>query len=63
MARKLSAKQKEILKGFPDIISFEDLPITTQDDLESYNDYETLRHDANRFLSDQYFSVKYAKTR
>lgn len=60
MARKLSSKQIEILKGYSDVTDFDDLPQHVQDDLEKYNDYETLYQDANRFLSDQFFSMRNA---
>lgn len=54
MARKLSAKQIAMLKGYPTIFMVDDLPQEEQDRLEKMNDYETLWQDANRFLGDQY---------
>lgn len=54
MARKLSAKQRALLQGYPDLFDVNDLPQEEQDRLEKMNDYETLWQDANRFLGDQY---------
>ena len=60
MARKLSAKQIAILKNYSDCTDFNDLPLDVQEELERYNDYETLVQDTNRFLSDQFYSMRNA---
>ena len=60
MARKLSSKQVSILKNHSDVTDWGDLPFDVQEDIEHYNDYETLVHDVNRFLSDQFYSMRNA---
>ena len=60
MARKLSSKQIAILKNHSDCMDFNDLPLDVQEELERYNDYETLVQDTNRFLSDQFHSMRNA---
>ena len=57
MARSLSARQKAILKNYTNVFMREDLPAGVVEDLESINDYETLYHDIDRFLGDQYSAV------
>ena len=60
MARKLSSKQIAILKNHSDVMEWADLPFDVQEELERYNDYETLIHDVNRFLGDQFYAMRNA---
>ena len=52
--RKLSSEQKILLDKY-NVIDVEQLPPSTLKRLEQMNEYETLHHDANRYLSDNYF--------
>lgn len=60
MARKLTKKQKALLdkqvetKDLFDVLEVDGLI----EELEKINDYETLIHDANRYLTDKSFDRK-----
>lgn len=54
--RKLTVKQKAILRRYPCASSVDDLPVGIYRELMEINDTEILWQEANRFLSDQYFS-------
>jgi len=59
--RKLTAKQKAILKQCykeTQCISIDEIDNDTYEKLVSLNDYETLYQDANRYLSDLHFDQK-----
>lgn len=57
--RKLTAKQKKILKEHDNCRDIEDLPYEVWEKLENINDTEILWQEANRFLADQFFNKKY----
>jgi heme oxygenase len=54
--RKLSKRQKNILKDFTSYYSFDQLPEVTQCQVERANDYESLHTDVGIFLSDNYYT-------
>ena len=56
MARKLSEKQKDILRKYPNIYDADSISEKDKNALVKLNDYETIWHDANRFLGDQYIT-------
>jgi heme oxygenase len=53
--RKLSRKQKNILKDFTSYYSYDQLPEVTQCQIDRANMYENLEVDVDRFLTDQYY--------
>lgn len=60
MARKLSVAQKTLLKVRTET-DYDSLPFEIKSRLEKLNDYETLHHDATRFLYDQAFERQHKK--
>ena len=51
---KLNSNQKSILKGFSHVFAWEDLPDHVLTRVIDMNGYETIHHDINRFLGDQF---------
>jgi hypothetical protein len=52
--RQLTAKQKKILKKYPDCYCLEQLPSGVWEQLEAINDTEILWQETNRFLGDNH---------
>lgn len=61
MARVLSAAQKKVLNRYPEVMSFDDLPMDVQKKLYEMRDFEILHQEATRYLSDRRMEVLYGK--
>lgn len=62
MARKLNAKQKRLLDSAPrGTISFDDLPVALQKQIEDANMFEDLWSACERYLWDKSMDERYGK--
>jgi hypothetical protein len=59
--RKLTKGQQGVLVLFDETGDFDDLPDSIQVKLRELNDYETLHHDATRFLMDRFLAKMYGR--
>ena len=60
---KLTTEQKSVLKGFSHIFAWEELPSHVVAHIVELNRYETIHHDINRYLSDQFLATRFIHLR
>lgn len=59
--RRLTVKQKNILKKFKDCRDVDELPYEIWEKLQEINDTEILWQEVNRFLGDQFIKERHER--